>query len=124
MPNLLYVPEYYHRVNTNCLGLANEGPHHVKVMQIDITSEKQVDVRFQCLEGDEKGIILSRMYLLDNHYGINMFKQFMESIGVVPGENNALDLDGAIDRELIVTVAHRTHDGVTYNNVVSHQPNA
>ena len=116
------VPGQYHRIDADNLGLASEGPKCVKVTQVEVSAENQADVKFQILDGDEKGCVLPRSYQLDNHYGIHMFKQFVESLGIAPDAEDEVDLDAAVGRELIVTVAHRVHNGTTYANVVAHQP--
>ena len=115
------VPELYHRIDADNPVLVSEGPKHVRVTQLEATAENQVDARFQILDGDEKGGVLPRQYQLDNHYGIHMFKQLMKCLGIEPDAEDDVDLSTAVDRELIVTVAHRVHNGTTYANVVAHQ---
>ena len=115
------VPGLYHRIDADSPVLVSEGPKRVKLTQLEATTENQVDARFQVLDGDEKGCVLPRPYHLDNHYGVHMFKQLMESLGIEPDAEDDVDLNAAVDRELIVTVAHRVNNGTTYANVVGHQ---
>ena len=119
MSRLVQLPSNYEEVNPNQL-LPSEGRHPAVVRQATAEAPTEVHIRYQLVDGVDRGMLVDQMYRLDNGYGLRSFKQLILALGVQP-DHGAIDIDLMVGRQLTVMVVHREHDGVTYANVSAHE---
>ena len=121
MPTIVKVPEGLGNLDAERLN-PSEGDHNVKPTHVNNETAGCPIVRFQVIEGPDKGLALSQRYNFGYERGRTAFKGLLDAFGIRPDGNGDVDLDVVLGKELVVTIAHRTRGGKTYANVVEHRP--
>ena len=118
MTNLMKVPDNYDEIDSE-QSIPDEGDHVAKVRKATQESEDIASMQFHIMHGKDAGMCVLQRYNTNHPFGLRLYKQLMQTLGIEP-DNGCIDLDKALGRELVVTIAHREKDGKTYANVVEH----
>lgn len=118
MATRIKLPENYERIDTDS-SLVDEGAHRCRVVKVQ---EKEGDgggaaISFRVLEGACRGLHVEQHFNFRYVKGVQAFKKLMHCLGIKAADSE-IDLEPAVNREVIVTVEHRESEGKTYANAV------
>jgi hypothetical protein len=120
MSTYIDLPENYDDIDPN-QAIPSVGDKRGKVVGAEQGEGRSAKFKFQITEGTDQGLYVFQNYDLDHPRGKQLFRNLMLALHI-ERDGLRMEIEQAIGKEVVLTLAHRQSNGTTFVNVVDHRP--